>query len=242
MTLTGQFSRKEQHDAGTVTAITRLRSGAHDIFLLRVRPPAGFVYRAGQYVDIGFGKLAPRSYSIANAPGEPDIEIHIKRAGGEASLFIASVLKVGDSVTVSPAQGDSTFDPAERRPVVAIAGGMGFTPMKAVVEAALRHDPDAEVHFFWGTNAPDEQYMRAYFEDMAGQYDNFRFHPVAGTPVGEAAAAHLRSLSGYRIFIAGPPPMISAVVPQLLARGADRAAISYDRLAPRTSPGGTEPA
>lgn len=240
MALTGQFN-KEHADNATVTAITRLQAGAHEVFLLRVKPSRGFTYKAGQYVDVGFGKLNPRSYSIANAPGEDSIEIHIKRAGGEASLFVASVLRVGDKVSLSPAQGDSIFDPGEKRPLLVIAGGMGFTPAKAVVEAALRHDPEADVRFFWGTNQPDELYMRAYFEDMAAQYDRFFFHPVSGAPVGDAVAAHFRNLAGFRIYVAGPPPMVSAVLPQLIACGAERAAITYDRQAPRHSAGPRQP-
>jgi ferredoxin-NADP reductase len=240
MALTGQFNKNEAENA-TVTAITRLQTGTAEIYLLRIKPWAGFAYKAGQYVDVGFGKLNPRSYSIANAPGEDSIEIHIKRASGEASLFIASVLRVGDQVRLSAAQGDSVYDPGEKRPLLVIAGGMGFTPAKAVVEAALRHDPDADVRFFWGTNQPEELYLRDYFEDMATQYDRFHFHPVSGAPVGDAVCAHYKNLAGYRIYVAGPPPMVSAVLPQLIAAGAERAAITYDRQAPRLSAGPQQP-
>ncbi|MBU0800761.1 MAG: hypothetical protein KKA05_07125 [Alphaproteobacteria bacterium] len=236
MALSATFNTPPQQ-TGTVTGITRVQAGAHEVYLLRIKPPLGFSYKAGQFVEIGFGKLTPRPYSIANAPGEDTIEIHIKRATGEASLFIASVLQVGDNVSLSAAQGDSIFDPTDTRPLLVVAGGMGFTPAKAVVEAAINHNANAEVHFFWGTNSADEQYMRAHFEDMAEQYDHFKFHLVAGTPVGEAVTAHFKNLGGYRIYVAGPPPMVSAVLPQLIAHGADRAAITYDRQAPRTSPG-----
>lgn len=227
MALSAQFNDNDKN-AGTVTSISRIQAAGADIYLIRIRPPAGFSYKAGQYVDIGFGKLKPRSYSIANAPGENDISVHIKRAAGEASLYIASVLRVGDSVSVSEAQGSSIFDPADKRPLLIIAGGMGFTPVKAVAEAAIRHNQNAHVQFFWGAQNEHELYMRNYFEDIAENYDNFHFHPVIGTPVGDAAMKALPDLSGYRIFIAGPPAMVVSLLPRLITQGADAAAISYD--------------
>lgn len=215
-----------------VKAIHRVRAGAAEIFILRVAPPAGFAYQAGQYVEVGFGGLQPRPYSLANAPGEDALELHIKRTAGEAGLFVASILQTGDAITLSAPQGDNIFDPGETRPLLVVAGGMGLTPAKALIEAALRHNPAAAVTFFWGTRSSDEQYLRAYFEDMAAHYDGFSFHPVAGIPVGDALAgfyAAPANLSGHRIYLSGPPPMIAAILPQLQERGADPVAISYDR-------------
>lgn len=239
MALSAQFNDNDR-TAGTVTAINRIRAGQADIYLIRIRPPAGFSYKAGQYVDIGFGKLAPRSYSIANAPGESEISVHIKRAAGEASLYIASVLRTGDTVSVSPAKGSSTFDPDDKRPLLIIAGGMGFTPVKAVAEAAVRRDQNARVNFYWGGQNAHDLYMSNYFEDMADNYDHFRFHPVVGSPVGDAALRDLPDLSGYRIFVAGPPAMVVGLIPRLIAQGADAAAISYD--AHNTPPAAGTPA
>lgn len=227
MSLSAQFNENDK-TAGTVTSINRLNVGDAEIYLVRIKPPKGFTYKAGQYVEVGFGKLDPRSYSIANAPGENEIVVHIKRAAGTASLYVASVLRVGDSVTVSEAKGSSIYDPAEKRPILIIAGGMGFTPVKAVAEAAVRHDANARVEFFWGAQNERELYMRNYFEDMAQFYDHFKFHPVVGAPVGDAALKALPDLSGYRIYVAGPPAMVVALIPRLIAQGADAAAISYD--------------
>ena len=237
MSLSASFNDDDNNASGplqgTVTAITRLKQKEGDIFLLRIKPPAGFTYKAGQYVSVGFGKLFPRAYSISNAPGEDALSIHIKRTPGEVGLFLDAVLHVGDTVTLSPAAGTSTFDPADKRPLLIIGGGLGFTPLKAIAEAAVRRDQRATVHFFWGTNTPDEKYMRAYFEDMDEQYDNFHFHDINGQPVGEAAANKFKDLSGYRIFMAGPPAMVDATLPLLLARGASRSAISFDTPPPR---------
>lgn len=232
MALGAQFNDSNDKAAATVTAITRLQAGAAEIFLIRIRPPHGFTHQAGQYVDIGFGKLVPRSYSIASAPAEKEIEIHVKRAAGEASLYIASVLQVGDTVTLSPAHGHSTFDAHDTRPLLVIAGGMGLSAVKPVAEAAVHHNAAATVRLYWGTQTADEQYMRAHLEDMARQYDNFTFHAVSGAPVGDAVIRDMPDLSGYRIFVAGPPAMVAAVVPQLIARGAREEAISYDRHTP----------
>lgn len=236
MALSSSFNDNDRgtDTQGTVTSISRLKLGdGGDVYLLRIRPPHGFSYKAGQYVGVGFGKLAPRLYSISNAPGEDTLSIHIKRTPGEVGLFLEAVLHVGDTVTLTPAAGESVYDPADKRPILIIAGGLGFTPMKAIAEAAVRHDQNATVHFFWGTNAPAEKYMRAYFEDMADQYDNFTFHDINGIPVGQATADHFGDLSGYRIYMAGPPVMVDATLPLLLARGAQAQSIFYDTPPPR---------
>jgi CDP-4-dehydro-6-deoxyglucose reductase len=234
---TSDFLNQTGAQQAIVTTLTKMTLGEVEIFMLRLKPQHKLDYQAGQYVEVQFGALAPRPYSIANAPYEDSIEIHVKRAEGEASHFIASILKVGDIVNISAAKGDAILHHHPERPLLIVAGGMGFTPAKAVIESILysphkSSDATRPITFFWGTRTENEQYLRAYFEDCAARYDHFKYISVIGFDISSPIFALYQDLSTFEIYVAGPPMMIEALLPQFLAHGAQADAIIYDNQTP----------
>ncbi len=85
------------------------------IWILELKPEKPVPYQAGQYIDIGFGALDPRSYSLAEAPSKDGIlTVHIKRGPGAVSDHMWRTAKVNDTVRVSEAKGVNVYD--SRRP------------------------------------------------------------------------------------------------------------------------------
>ena len=82
-----------------------------------------FDFAAGQFASVTFDGCPPRDYSMANVPGDPILEFHVRRtAGGATSLHVSERLKVGDSVRVEgpvrrvlPARHPSRADHRRRR-------------------------------------------------------------------------------------------------------------------------------
>lgn len=217
---------KNQHRA-TVRSIQAVRD---NIRILRLEPQEPLVFRAGQYIDISFGGLPARSYSIANPPGEGYLDIHIKRGNGDASRYAMDVLQEGDGITFFGPYGDSLYDDAVTGPVLALAGGLGVAPIRAMAGEAAKKGRAAPFVLLWSTADDNEKYLGDDFRAMETRHSHFEFVPVAGGRLADALAARtIPDPGAWTFYVSGPPDMISAMIPLLLAKGADRSKIHYDR-------------
>ncbi|HCW17184.1 2Fe-2S iron-sulfur cluster-binding protein [Achromobacter sp.] len=212
---------------GVVVSIDDL---THDIKRFRIRPDGGaLAFSAGQYADIGFGELPSRSYSMANRPGDPELEFHIRRVpGGAVSDYAHTVVKVGDRVALEAPRGASHLREHHGGPMLCIAGGSGLAPIKSIVDTALAHGARQAIHIYFGARTERDLYLVDYFEALARQHANLVFTPVlsqARTPsrrqgvVTQAVAEDLRNLANWKAYIAGPPPMVDAAMEIVFAQG-----------------------
>lgn len=102
-------------------------------------------YRAGQYTCVRvfvpeLGVMQPRQYTLSDAPGQGHFRISVKRdAGtvstppGRVSTRLHDAHQVGDLIDLAPPFGDFHLDEACSTPVVLISGGVGITPMIAML-------------------------------------------------------------------------------------------------------------
>src|SRR5437660_10421093 len=90
--------------------VVGLDDATHDIKRVRLAIESGgpFDFSAGQFASVTFEGCAPRDYSMANVPGDPVLEFHVRRSqGGTTSSYVAEKLKPGDSVRVEGPFGAS---------------------------------------------------------------------------------------------------------------------------------------
>lgn len=217
----------------TETVVTQARAAPGGVKIVRIRPEAPFSWKAGQYAMIGFGPFPPKPYSIACAPGSGALEVHVKDfGGGGAGAYAARVLKPGESVTLEGPCGTCIYD-AEKtggRPLLLIAGGLGITPLRAIAQQAAAERAGGPVTLYWGAGEEEDLYLRDEFDALAARNPRFFFVPCGGgPPVGRRAAASYDGLGEAAVFVAGSPAMIADTVAALLARGAARERIHYDR-------------
>lgn len=206
-----------------------------DIRIIFIKPQGGvFPFEAGQYIAMSLKGYPPRSYSVAGIK-EGVIEIHVKDTGGQgASTHIVRHLKKGDVVSVSPAQGDCTLSRMDPDcPLLFIAGGMGISPVKALLAEIVESGYEQPVILYWGTQSFEDQYIKEYFDQLAAEHPLIGFISVVGKLVGEAVCEDINDLSGYNIYLAGSPPMVAATISLLMDKGADRAKIHTDNHAPQ---------
>ncbi len=212
--------------------VVRADSLTHDIkgFWLEIESGGPFTFSAGQYASVAFDGVPPRDFSMASRPDEPLLEFHVRHvAGGSASSYIARHMKVGDRVTVEGPFGGSHLRENHRGPILAIAGGSGLAPMKAVVETALKAGMPQDIHLYFGARDERDVYLEDHFRALEKDHPNFRFHVVLSEPDGatarrtgfvtEAIAADFADLDGFKAYLAGPPAMVEAVTPKLTERG-----------------------
>jgi ferredoxin-NADP reductase/predicted pyridoxine 5'-phosphate oxidase superfamily flavin-nucleotide-binding protein/ferredoxin len=122
--------------------VTRIADESQVVRSFHLEPADGagiIAHRAGQFLPIrvmpsGHGKPLTRTYTLSVAPSDAGYRISVKR-DGVVSRYLHDTLKVGDVIEARAPAGVFTIDPAEPRPAVLLAAGIGVTPMLAM----LRH-------------------------------------------------------------------------------------------------------
>ncbi|MFN3756854.1 MAG: FAD-binding oxidoreductase [Flavobacterium sp.] len=119
-------------------------------------------FMPGQYVEIipPNGQWLPRAYSIGNAPQiGGSIELQIRNVeGGRLSSWLFEELKKDDILQVRGPRGNFTMKSLPEKPLVFIAGGTGFAPIKALIEQQIQMNNQRKMELFWGVGGADDIY------------------------------------------------------------------------------------
>ena len=196
----------------------------HEVARLRLATAPGERLRrlAGQYLDVLLEDGRRRAFSIANAPADDGlIELHVRRvAGGGFTRAVFDTLRVGDELDVEGPLG--TFVPREdsERPLLFMAGGTGFAPIKALIEHFLALGARRPIALYWGARSAADLYLRGLPERWARDVAAFRFVPVlSDAERGDATRSGLvhevlledqPDLSAFDVYMSGPPALIDA--------------------------------
>lgn len=229
----GREEDRADHPVETFQArVISLDDATHDIKRMRIMPESGvpLSFSAGQYAQLSFPGAPTRDYSMANQPGERELEFHIRRIpNGAASERVATRLAVGDKVTVRGPLGGAFLRHRHTGPILAIAGGSGMAPMKSIVETALNHGFRQPIHLYFGVRQERDLYLVDHFQTLCEHHPNLAFIPVlsqlersAGYRTGmvtRAIAEDLQDLDGWQAYMAGPPAMTDSATPILLECG-----------------------
>jgi CDP-4-dehydro-6-deoxyglucose reductase len=144
-------------------------------------------YLPGQYIDILLRGGRRRSFSIANGAARGAvINLHIRRVpGGEFTNHVFTGLKERDLLRFQGPFGTFFLREDSTAPVIFMAGGTGFAPIKAIIEHALASNASRPMHLFWGVRARGDLYMSDLAESWALANDQFQFTPVLSEPLAQ---------------------------------------------------------
>ncbi len=213
-----------------------------DTWRLRLRVVAGgpFDFSPGQYAALEF-PFAPgraRPYSIASRPDEPLLEFHVRESVSGVSASIGERLAVGDPVRLSGPYGHAYLRRAQDVPVIAIAGGSGIAPMRAILSARHMEGACAPLHVYVGVRTERDVYGEAELQSFLGACAESRLHVVLSEPDGstarrtgmvtDAVATDFASLADFVAYVAGPPAMVEAAVRLLRLKGVSARHIHCD--------------
>jgi CDP-4-dehydro-6-deoxyglucose reductase len=198
-----------------------------EVMVLRLRLPANerLQFLAGQYIDILLKDGRRRGFSIANAPHDDElIELHVRRIpGGQFTQHVFDTMKERDILRFEGPHGSFFLREESARPIVFVAGGTGFAPIKAVIEHTLHQNIARPMVLYWGARDRAGLYMHAKAEAWAARHAHIRYIPVLSEPqeqegwqgrtglVHQAVMADFPDLSGHQVYACGAPGMIDAV-------------------------------
>jgi CDP-4-dehydro-6-deoxyglucose reductase, E3 len=219
------------------TRVLSMHKPAADVAVLRLQLPANqsLQYRAGQYVEFLLRDGARRSYSMANAPHNlgtpPAIELHIRHLpGGKFTDHVFGTLKEKDILRMEGPFGSFYLREDSSKPIILLASGTGFAPIKALVEHMEHLGITRPATLYWGCRSKADLYDHDWATVAAKRLPNLRYEPVLSEPktedhwqgrtglVHQAVMADWPDLSGHQVYACGVPVMVDAAQRDFIAQ------------------------
>jgi CDP-4-dehydro-6-deoxyglucose reductase len=216
------------------TRVQGIRKAAPDVAVITLQLPANeaLAYRAGQYIEFLLKDGKRRAYSLATAPsfGGP-LELHVRHLpGGVFTDHVFGTMKERDILRFEGPLGTFFLREESSKPIVLLASGTGFAPVKALVEHMIHLKSERPVSLYWGGRRPQDLYMHEQCEEWARTLPHFKYVPVVSDALAEdnwtgrtgfvhaAVMQDIPDLSGYQVYACGAPVMVDAARNDYTAR------------------------
>jgi len=212
--------------------VYRLTRPAPDVAILQLRFPASIraQFRAGQYLRVIMPDGDSRNFSMANPPQQSDgAELHIRHVpGGRFSETVLASLRANDTLNVEIPFGEFFLRDGVQ-PIILLATGTGFAPIKAIVEDMIKRGIRRPATLYWGARSEVDLYLPALIAKWSAQASWLRTVLVLSEPgtvwAGQAGLVHravlndFPNLSQHQVYACGNPLMIEAARADFAAIG-----------------------
>lgn len=209
--------------------VAELEQLSSDVMRVQLQLPAHnvFEYFAGQYIEFILRDGARRAYSIATPPhlqsSTPGIELHIRHMpGGLFTDHVFGGLKAKEILRTEGPFGSFFLREDSQKPMVFLASGTGFAPIKALLLQMQHQGMTRPVSLYWGGRRPADLYMDAWLQDLAQQMPHVTYIPVISDAapedhwtgrtgyVHQAVLDDFADLSGHEVYACGAPIVVNS--------------------------------
>ena len=214
--------------------VAKLEKVADDVIILWLQLPANdrLQYKAGQYVEFMLRDGKRRSYSMANAPHKDEpMALHIRHMpGGLFTDQVFSTLKERDILRIEGPMGSFFLREDSEKPIILLASGTGFAPIKAIIEQLEYSQSQRPVTLYWGARRPQDLYLDALCQGWAQSLPHFTYVPVVSNAqpedqwqgrsgfVHQAVMDDHPDLSGYQVYACGAPIVVESAQRDFIAQ------------------------
>ena len=212
------------------TRVITLDRKSPDVMVLTLQLPASeaFAYRAGQYIEFILRDGTRRSYSMANAPsasgGTSDtLELHIRHMpGGRFTDHVFSAMQEREILRAEGPFGSFYLRQDSAKPMVLLASGTGFAPIKALIEQMQQQAITRLATLYWGGRRPRDLYLHEWVQARAAEMPNLRYVPVVSDALPEdgwdgrtgfvhqAVLQDFPNLAGHQVYACGAPIVVDS--------------------------------
>jgi ferredoxin-NADP reductase/DMSO/TMAO reductase YedYZ heme-binding membrane subunit len=222
--------------------VSKVTEETHDVRTFRFVPKEGgplpFSHRPGQYLNLSVqidGKRVNRSYTIASAPTQSEyVEITVKKTeNGWASKHLHDVLKEGSTLKVSAPAGRFVFDGEGRDRVLLLAGGVGITPVMAMLRTLTARKWRGRIDLVFSVKTKADIIFERELMDLAKQFSNLHIVVTLtrepkdsawtgdrGQITSELLQRAAPDVKKVPIYLCGPEPMMASMKTLLVELGA----------------------
>ncbi|RFP08635.1 MULTISPECIES: CDP-6-deoxy-delta-3,4-glucoseen reductase [unclassified Duganella] len=214
--------------------VATLEKLAPDVIVMTLQLPANetLKFRAGQYIEFMLRDGKRRSYSLASPPDQDQpLSLHIRHMpGGLFTDQVFSTLKERDILRFEGPMGTFFVREDSDKPMVLLASGTGFAPIKAIIEHLRAQDSQRPMTLYWGGRRPQDLYMDALCRQWEAILPNFTYVPVISAALPEdhwsgrtgfvhaAVMADLPDLSGHQVYACGAPIVVDSAKRDFVAQ------------------------
>lgn len=214
--------------------VAKVERVTDDVTIISLQLPASerLQYFAGQYIEFLLKDGKRRSYSMANAPHlDETITLHIRHMpGGLFTDHVFKAMKERDILRFEGPLGSFFLREESTKPIVFVASGTGFAPIKAIIEHAAYEKTERPMVLYWGGRRPKDLYMHALCEEWARTLPHFKYVPVMSEALPEdgwsgrtgfvhrAVMEDFPDLSQHQVYACGVPVMVDAAKRDFVAQ------------------------
>lgn len=219
------------------TRVERKVQLSHDVMALFLKLPSSehLQFKAGQYIEFLLKDGKRRAFSIANAPHVDNLlELHLRLIpGGQFTEYVFNEMPEKAILRIEAPFGSFFLREESTKPIIMVAGGTGFAPIKGIIEHMLHHNIQREVILYWGALTKQDLYMPALPEAWAAEYPNIRFIPVLSDAKpedqwqGRTGYVHqavlddfaATGLADFEVYCCGAPAMVAVAHASFIEAG-----------------------
>jgi len=206
--------------------IHRMERVTDDVMVLHLKLPANerLQFLAGQYIEFLLKDGSRRSFSMGNAPHEDEfLQLHVRHvAGGQFTDHVFNRMKERDILRFEGPLGTFFLREDSAKPVVFVASGTGFAPIKSILGNAFQRGVTRQMVLYWGGRRPKDLYMNDLPAKWAAEHPNFKYVPVVSDALPEdgwtgrtgfvhrAVMRDFPDLSAHQVYACGVPIMVDS--------------------------------
>lgn len=211
--------------------VAQLERLSHDVMRVKLQLPANDVmqYHPGQYIEFILRDGARRSYSMANAPhtlmasGAPMVDLHIRHMpGGKFSDHVFGGMKEKEILRIEGPYGSFQLQTESPKPIIFLASGTGFAPIKAIIEHMQFMGITREAVLYWGGRRPQDLYLNDWVLARCAEMPQLHYVPVVSDALPEdgwhgrtgfvhrAVLQDFPDLSGHQVYACGAPIVVDS--------------------------------
>ncbi|HXM82803.1 MAG TPA: CDP-6-deoxy-delta-3,4-glucoseen reductase [Burkholderiales bacterium] len=206
--------------------VQKMERLADDVMVIYLKLPANerLQFLAGQYIEFLLKDGSRRSFSMGHAPHDDElIQLHVRRvAGGPFTDHVFGKMKERDILRFEGPLGTFFLREESQKPIVFVASGTGFAPIKSIIEHAFHKGVTRPIVLYWGGRRPKDLYMNPLPLGWSAAHPGFRYIPVISEALPEdqwsgrtgfvhsAVMEDFPDLSGCQVYACGVPVMVDA--------------------------------
>ena len=252
--------------------VERKEQLSHDVMAIFLKLPSSehLQFMAGQYIEFLLKDGKRRAFSLANAPHVDNmLELHLRLIpGGQFTQYVFNEMPDKAIMRIEAPFGSFYLREDSDKPIILIAGGTGFAPIKGIIEHMLHQNMRRKVILYWGARTRQDLYMPALPEAWAVEHPHIQYIPVLSDATvedqwqGRTGLVHQavlddfanpenmdltgdsldgRSLKDYEVYCCGAPAMVEVAHASFLKEGLAEDAFFSDAFTYAKPAGNTSP-